>query len=130
MRIGDAARLSGLTVKTVRYYADIGLVEPERRHDSQYRDYDDADIRRLGFVRRAREFGFSIETCRDLLELYADRDRNAAEVKAITLEHLTIVKAKLQELQLLHDELQQLADRCLGGDRPDCPILAAFAGEK
>lgn len=128
MRIGDAARRAGLPVKTLRYYADIGLVTPCRRQDSSYRDYSDSDVRKLGFIRRAREFGFSIPACRDLLGLYENKERSAAEVKAITLDRLRAIEEKLRELQLLRDELSRLAHSCQGDHRPDCPILDEFSG--
>ena len=67
MNIGDASALCGLPVKTIRYYEDIGLIEPARRNNG-YRDYVDADVSRLTFLQRARNLGFSIETCRSLLK--------------------------------------------------------------
>jgi MerR family copper efflux transcriptional regulator len=87
MNIGDASALCGLPVKTIRYYEDIGLVEPARR-DNGYRDYVDSDVGRLRFLQRARNLGFSIETCRSLLELQEDKNRESAKVKRIALEHL------------------------------------------
>jgi DNA-binding transcriptional MerR regulator len=80
MNISKASEASGLPVKTVRYYSDIGLVKPTARTEARYRSYDDAAIRKLVFVRRAREFGFSIEECRELLDLYADDERSSADV--------------------------------------------------
>ncbi|MFP4303678.1 Cu(I)-responsive transcriptional regulator [Rhodosalinus sp.] len=123
MNISNAAEAAGLPVKTVRYYADIGLVAPAGRTASGYRDYDDAAVRRLAFVRRAREFGFSIEECRELLGLYGDRDRSSADVKAIARKRLEEIEAKQRALQALHDELSELVRACHGDDRPDCPIL-------
>jgi Cu(I)-responsive transcriptional regulator len=127
--IGEAAARAGLPVKTVRYYADIGLVKPDGRSDSNYRLYGQSDIAKLVFVRRARAFGFSIEECRDLLSLYEDRARASAEVKRIALERLEEIERRLAELQALRSELRRLADTCGGDSRPDCPILDAFAGQ-
>ena len=70
MNISEAAKSSGLPVKTVRYYADIGLVEPPSRSDAGYRIYNDATVRRLSFIRRARTFDFSVAECRELIDLY------------------------------------------------------------
>ncbi|WP_417516318.1 Cu(I)-responsive transcriptional regulator [Minwuia sp.] len=123
MNIGAAARASDLPTKTVRYYADIGLVEPSGRRENGYRDYDEREVQKLRFVHRARTFGFSIEECRELLALYEDRDRASADVKAIALERLHVIERKMAELQSLKDELTRLADACSGDDRPDCPIL-------
>lgn len=123
MNISKAAAAAGLSVKTVRYYADIALVVPANRTAAGYRDYDDASIRRLAFIRRARAFGFSIDACRELLDLYADSDRSSADVKALAQARLDDIKAKQRELQVLHDELAHLVGACKGDSRPDCPIM-------
>jgi len=72
MKIGEAAKLSGLTVKTVRYYADIDIIVPQRNSITGYRDFSGEDIAKLQFVGRARKFNFSIQECRELLSLYED----------------------------------------------------------
>lgn len=125
--IGTAAKRTELPAKTIRYYADIGLVTPEGRSEKGYRLYDDRALRRLIFVRRARAFGFSIETCRTLLALYTDQSRSSSDVKSIALDHLTEIDEKLRELQTLRDELSHLADSCAGDARADCPILSGLA---
>lgn len=127
MTIGQAAAKAGLPVKTVRYYADIGLIVPEGRSASGYRVYGSAEVARLAFARRARAFGFSVEECRALLGLYNDRTRASADVKRMATDHLSVIDARLAELQRLRDELQRLADACAGDERPDCPILGAMA---
>lgn len=127
MNIGAASKAAGLPTKTVRYYADIGLVEPRSRTGSGYRTYDDSEIRKLAFVRRAREFGFSIGTCRELLELYQDSNRSSADVKRIAQARLGEIENKQRELQCLHDELAHLVRCCAGDKRPDCPIIDRLA---
>ena len=98
MNIGSAARAAGLPVKTVRYYADIGLVEAPDRTQTGYRRYDEAAVRKLAFVRRARDFGFSIEECRELLSLYEDKSRSSADVRAIAAAHLEEIEEKQRQL--------------------------------
>jgi MerR family copper efflux transcriptional regulator len=127
--IGSAAKKTRLPTKTVRYYADIGLVVPESRSAKGYRMYDDRSLRRLVFVRHARAFGFSIETCRELLALYADKTRTSASVKAIALSHLAEIDEKLAELNTLRNELSHLAENCAGDNRADCPILSSLADD-
>ena len=127
MNIGEAARASGLPTKTVRYYAEIGLVTPSGRRSNGYRDYGPQEVQQLRFVQRTRSFGFSIDACRELLALYADRNRASADVKAIALDHLAEIERKMTELQSLHDELTNLAGNCHGDSRPDCPILDGLA---
>ncbi len=123
MNISAAADAAGLPVKTVRYYADIGLVPAPSRTEAGYRVYDDGAVRKLVFVRRARAFGFSIGECRELLGLYEDRRRSSADVKRIAAKRLEEIGRKQRELRSLHDELAHLVDACKGDHRPDCPII-------
>ena len=123
MKISAAASTAGLPVKTVRYYADIGLVSAPKRTESGYRTYDGGAVRKLVFVRRAREVGFSIKECRELLSLYEDRNRSSADVKRIATRRLEEIAEKQRELKSLRDEFARLVDACKGDERPDCPII-------
>lgn len=123
MNISQAAERAELPTKTVRYYADIGLVSPDGRSAAGYRTYGAVEVSKLVFVRRARAFGFSIEECRELLGLYEDEDRNSADVKQIAERKLVEIENKQRELQLLHDELARVVTSCNGDDRPNCPII-------
>ncbi|EAQ23086.1 Cu(I)-responsive transcriptional regulator [Roseovarius sp. 217] len=127
MNIGEVATASGLPAKTIRYYEDIGLLRAARGANG-YRHFDDRDVRMLSFVSRARSLGFSIDDCRSLLSLYADRDRASADVKRIAREHLTGIAKKITELEAMRDTLEDLVSRCQGDDHPDCPILDGLAG--
>ena len=130
MNIGNAAKLSGLTVKSVRYYSDIGLVKPLTNEKNGYRDYSHNDVAKLGFVGKARKFNFSIRECRDLLSLYEDKNRSSMEVKKLTLEKINEIDQKLNELSNLREQLSHLADTCQGNGRPDCPILEELSKMK
>ena len=123
MNISEVSNRAQLPTKTVRYYADIDLVAPLGRSGAGYRTYSDIELRKLVFVRRARESGFSIEECRELLGLYENADRNSADVKAIAARKLEEIEAKQRELQMLHDELYYVVHTCNGDDRPNCPII-------
>ena len=127
LNIGKAARLSNLTVKTVRYYADIGLVKPLRNISTGYRDFSEEDLAQLQFISKARKFNFSIQECEELLSLYSDENRSSKEVKALTLEKISEIDAKLIELKHLRHQLSFLANNCKGNDRPECPILDALS---
>ena len=127
LNIGKAAKLSNLTVKTVRYYADIGLVSPVKNNNTGYRDFSEDDVARLQFVSKARKFNFTIQECEELLSLYSDKDRSSREVKSLTLEKISEINVKLLELKDLKKQLSFLADNCKGNDRPDCPILNALS---
>jgi Cu(I)-responsive transcriptional regulator len=123
MNISDAAKKSELPVKTIRYYADIGLVKETGRTATGYRTYDETAVKRLIFVRRSREFGFSISQTEELLALYSDEKRSSAEVKAIAQKRLIEIEAKQKELEILRKELSNLVKSCHGDDRPNCSIM-------
>ena len=123
MNIGKAAKLSNLTIKTVRYYANIGLVKPQQNISSGYREYTDGEVAKLKFIGKARKFDFSIHECKELLSLYEDKNRTSKEVKKITLEKISQLDSKLRDLNDLKNELSLLATNCHGDDRPNCPIL-------
>jgi len=125
--IGDAAERSGLPAKTIRYYEDIGLIAP-RRGGNGYRAFSEADAHRLAFLARARAFGFSIDECRALLALYADKERASGDVRQLATAHLDRIDRQIEELAALRATLAELVDRCHGGDRPDCAILSDLAG--
>ena len=127
MNIGKASKLSELTVKTVRYYANIDLVKPNQSSLTGYREYSEEDVLKLKFIGKARKFNFSINECRELLSLYENQNRPSKEVKKITLEKVYEIDKKLNELKNLRDELNYLANNCNGDDRPNCPILEAFS---
>ena len=129
MNIGDVADLSGLPAKTIRYYEDIGLVEPLRSANG-YRSFRQSDVHKLAFLGRARALGFTIEDCRSLLKLYADIDRASAEVKQIAEEHLDRIDRKIAELTEMRATLSHLVDACAGDHRPNCTILADLAMEE
>ncbi|MEM7422443.1 MAG: MerR family DNA-binding protein [Pseudomonadota bacterium] len=129
MKIGAAAKASGLPIKTVRYYADIDLVMPGARGENGYRQYTPQEVSKLIFARRVRAFGFSIEETRELLSLYEDHNRSSADVKRIAEGRLGDIEAKMAELRALHDELSHLVSACRGDERPDCPIISGFANK-
>ena len=128
MNIGTASQQSGLPAKTIRYYEDIGLITAAPATNG-HRDYSQADIHRLSFLHRARTLGFSIEDCRQLLDLYRDHNRARHDVREIAKSHVTAIDEKLKELQQMRATLNRLIHACHGDDRPDCPILEDIAGE-
>ncbi len=126
MNIKSVSETTGLPAKTIRYYEDIGLVTPQREANG-YRVFSENDVHKLAFLARARSLGFPVESCRSLLALYNDKERASADVKAIALEHLDEIDAKLSELTAMRDTLSVLVKSCAGDNRPDCPILTDLA---
>ena len=127
MNIGEAAARTGVPAKTIRYYEDIGLVEPERGANG-YRRFGEDALHRLAFVGRARSLGFTVEDCRTLLALYGDKARTSADVRRVAREHLARIDAKMRELHGMRALLADLVERCHGDGRPDCPIIDELAG--
>ena len=127
MNIGQAARQSGLSAKMIGYYESINLLKPAHRSDSGYRLYNDDDLHTLGFIKRSRDLGFSLEEVGKLLELWQDRQRASADVKALARQHIEELDHKIRELGQLRDTLQDLVEHCQGDHRPDCPILKELA---
>ena len=127
MKIGEVARLSGVSAKTIRYYESVGLVRAAARADNGYRDYDDNDVRTLRFIQRARSLGFSMDEVAELLPLWQDRSRASADVRAIALRHVEAVERRIRELQSVRDAIMDLVTRCHGDDRPECPIIDTLA---
>jgi Cu(I)-responsive transcriptional regulator len=128
MNIGLAAERSGLTAKTIRYYEEIGLIRADRARNG-YRDYSETDVNLLAFLRRARSLGFTVEDCRQLLDLYRNRERASHDVREIATAHVAAVEGRIAELQAMRRALGQLIHACHGDERPDCPILDAIAGQ-
>jgi len=126
MNIGQAAERSGLPTKTIRYYEEIGLISADRAANG-YRDYSDADVHRLAFIQRARALGFSIEDCRQLMDLYRDRNRASHDVRELAKAHVSAIDAKIAELTAMRSTLSHLVAACRGDARPDCPILDDMA---
>lgn len=127
MNIGQAARLSGLNNKTIRYYESIGLVD-SRRQANGYRDYTAADLERLRFLQRARVVGFSLEECRELLELYSDPSRRSADVKALVTARVKQVEEQLESLEAMRETLLTMAAHCQGDESADCAIIDSLSG--
>ena len=127
LSIGTVAKHAGCTVPTIRYYEEIGLLPPAARTDSGQRHYGVATLRRLTFIRRCRDFGFSIEQVRELVDLVDQPDRPCTEVRDLAATHLTEVRRKLSELAALEASLAAFVcscdSACAGGAAIDCTIL-------
>lgn len=124
--IGRLSEQTGVNIETVRYYERIGLLPKPARSDGGRRLYDIADARRLNFIRRSRELGFSIDEIRALLALSGGKGR-CADVHALTVRHLDDVRAKIADLRKLERTLARTAERCVRDASPDCPIIDALS---
>lgn len=127
MNIGQAARLSSLSSKTIRYYEDIGLVIPRRQASNDYRDYNELDVEQLRFLQRARCVGFSLDECRALLELYRNPTRQSVDVKQLVLEKIKQLDEQLQVLQSMQATLARMVEHCAGDETPQCAIIESLS---
>ena len=117
MNISKVAKATGLTAKTIRYYESIGLIT------APVRSYTEGALRELRFVKRARETGFNLEECQELLALYRDEHRTSAQVKKLAQEKIVDLRARIAGLQAMLTSLEGLVCCCHGDENPECPIL-------
>lgn len=125
--IGLAARLSGISPKMLRHYEGLGLLGDVARTDGNYRQYTEADVHTLRFIRRARDMGFTLDEIRDLVDLWHNRRRSSETVKRIAQQHIDHLAERIAWLEGMRRTLQDLVRRCPGNQRPDCPILDDLA---
>ncbi|BCG10460.1 Cu(I)-responsive transcriptional regulator [Buttiauxella agrestis] len=128
MNISDVAKKTGLTSKAIRFYEEKGLVTAPLRSDNGYRSYTQKHLDELTLLRQARQVGFNLEECRELVNLFNDPARHSADVKARTLQKVADIEKVISELQGMRQQLIALADSCPGDDSADCPIINNLAG--
>jgi Cu(I)-responsive transcriptional regulator len=126
--IGTAARLSNVSAKMLRHYESMGLLSPVARTDSGYRQYGEADVRTLQFIKRCRTLGFSMGEIAELVDLWHNRQRTSASVKRIAQKHVDDLSQRIEAMQAMQRTLASLLDHCHGDERPECPILDDLAG--
>lgn len=128
LSIGALGAATNTKVETIRFYEKIGILPAPSRTTSNYRVYGEEHVKRLGFVRRARNLGFSLEAVRQLLDLADQPDRPCGEVDDLVLGQLQEVERKIADLQRLREELDRLAHQCRGGHRmAECRIIEALS---
>ena len=124
--IGELSRGAGVNIETIRYYERVALLPDPPRTDGGHRAYDEIHLKRLTLIARARELGFSLREIRALLALADGGDFSCEEMRALTLDHLSAVRAKIADLVRLETLLDEVSSKCSGGSTPDCPILDAL----
>ena len=124
--IGQLSRRTGCNIETVRYYERVGLLpQPSRR--GTYRRYDEEDVGRLAFVRRARELGFTLNEVRALLTLAVGGQEACTDVHEIAAAHLVAVRAKIADLRAMERALAQAVSACDAGGTAQCPVISALS---
>ncbi len=117
------AKLTGVNIETIRYYEKVGLMPDPSRTDAGYRVYDETHLKRLSFIRRCRELGFSIDEVSGLLGFVDGGDYTCAEVRDRTIVHLGNVRQKIRDLRKMERTLKEMVSQCDGGLVPECPIV-------
>lgn len=131
LSIGQVARLAGVGVQTVRYYEREGLIEEPPRAESGYRQYPQEAPRRIGFIRHAKELGFSLKEIGELLSLRADSEASCTDVRERAAAKVEEIDARLRSLARMRDVLVELTEACPGsGPTSECPILEALETER
>lgn len=130
MKIGEAAERSGVSPKMIRYYESVGLVPGASRRANGYREYGDAEVATLQFVRRTRDLGFSLEEVGALLTLWSNKKRPSREVKRLAERHVAALELKIRDMRAVIRTLRGLSEACHGDERADCPILDDLASPR
>lgn len=123
--IGTLGQAAGVNLETIRYYEKIGLLPAPARAASGYRRYDEGAVKRLRFIRRGRELGFSIDEIRTLLQLADHPEQPCAQADALTRQHLAEVEAKIADLQAIQAALSRLA-HCASATAEHCRLIEAL----
>lgn len=123
MSIGAVSKRTGCKIETIRYYERAGLLKPPARSQGGHRHYSEAALKRLTFILRARQLGFSLDRVRTLLALADGEGRTCDEVHQITIRHLQDVRAKQDDLKVMEKVLDEMVSRCADGTLPECPLI-------
>ena len=126
LTIGTLSERTGCHIETIRYYERIGLIPRTARSEGGHRLYGEEHVKRLGFIRRSRELGFTLDQVRTLLRLVDGRRYTCAQVKRITVEHLDEIHRKVEDLRTIERVLKDMAIQCDGGAVPQCPVIDAL----
>jgi MerR family mercuric resistance operon transcriptional regulator len=127
LKIGEVAELGGVNLQTIRYYERERLLPEPPRLASGYRTFPESAVRRVRFIKRAQELGFSLPEIRELLSLREDADAGAEEMRERTRAKVANIEEKIHTLQAMRDALNALAESCPGcGPLSECPILDAL----
>ncbi|EHD0105626.1 Cu(I)-responsive transcriptional regulator [Vibrio parahaemolyticus] len=123
MNIGAVAKLTGLSSKSIRLYEDKGIISPPARSDSGYREYSDNHIQELNLVSRAKNAGFSLQECKEFVQLAHNPNRKSNEVKERTMDKLREVEEKIAHLMEIKKQLEGWVSACPGDAKSRCPII-------
>jgi len=128
--IGELSRRAGVKVTTIRFYEGAGLMPKPPRSEGDRRLYDNGHVRRLSFIRHARELGFEMDDVRTLLELSDRPDGSCEPADEIAGRHLMAVEEKIAKLTALKGELSRMLECCSPGPVAQCRVIEALADHR
>ena len=128
MLITEIAKKLNITTRTIRHYEEIGVIKANRL-ENNYRYFNAENINKLKFLVRARNLGFSLEECKELIKLFGNSSRKSENVRDIAKNKLTKISKQIKELEDLKESLEWLVSKCPGNSKPECPILDELARE-
>lgn len=126
LTISQAAKNTGLSVKSIRHYEAIGLISAVPRCDNGYRYYPIELIKQLHFIKKTKDAGFNLKESKTLLTLSEDENRRSADVKALLNEKIEELQIRILGEQELLASLKAITEKCCGDEQPDCPIIDQF----
>ena len=126
LSISQAAKATGLSVKSIRHYEEIGLISSPPRSSNDYRYYPEALIKQLQFIKSTKDAGFNLKESKALLALSQDNERSSADVKEIALQKIEELEKRIKQQQTLLDSLKKITKQCHGDKKASCPIIDAF----
>ena len=131
LKIGEVAERGGVNLQTIRYYEREGLLPEPPRLQSGYRMFPENTVRRVRFIKRSQEIGFTLAEIRELLAIRIDEDRNSSDVRALAEAKITDIEGKIQTLHRMKEALGRITERCSGcGPSSECPILESIDSEE
>lgn len=126
LSISQVAKETGLSIKSIRHYEQIGLISAPPRSTNEYRYYPVLLVKQLHFIKSTKDAGFNLKESKALLDLSEDNERSSADVKEIALQKIKELEARIKQQQILLASLKKLSKQCHGDKQADCPIIDAF----
>lgn len=130
LSIGELSRRTAVKIPTIRYYEQIGLLNPPERSEGNQRRYSSVDLERLKFVRHARDLGLSLGSIRELIEVGEQPDMPCGSAHVIAAKHLVDIQQRIRKLRRLERELKRISQLCTGETLQSCGIVQALADHR
>lgn len=127
LSISQVATETGLSIKSIRHYESIGLIDSPPRDKNDYRFYPEEMVKQLHFIHKTKLAGFNLKECKALLLLCEDEHRSSADVKKIALQKIQEIELRIQQQQAIVNQLKKITEQCPGDDQANCSIIDAFS---